>query len=1261
MVFFCGAGISTPAGLPLFKGLVDEIYTQLNTYKTTIEAESYRQKQYDATFAQLEQRYPGQRQAVRLKLTTILEPKWRKRGATTTHQALLQLATDRKKSVRIVTTNFDHIFQRVIKRKKLDVPVLAAPFLPVPKPSRWHGVVHLHGLLPKQSDDERAMDRLVISSGDFGLAYLTEGWAARFVSELFRNYIVCFIGYGINDPVLRYMIDALAADGLLGEKTKKTYAFASFQEGEKEEALRKWKAKGVTPLLYKASSSALSGHSALHNTLKEWANTYRDGVRGKEMIISQHANTPPLAPSNADFVVGRMLWALTDSQAAKHFADLNPVPPIEWLEPLSENQFKHQDLFRFGVSADNEEDEELSFSILHRPAPYIRSPWMNLVNSNVPNDNWDGIMFHLARWLTRHLNNPKLILWVAKNGGCLHDQWTRLIRQRLRELEQLRTKGKQERLDEIHANAPNAIPEPAMRTLWRLALAKRLKPHTQELAFSDWFDCLKQDGITPSLRMELRAILRPYVALQPLLDWGEKLPEPANPPRISDLVQCEIALSCTIDYTLRRRAEHPEWHTALPHLLQDFTLLLHDALDLEQELGHAGEKHDISYVARPSISQHQQNAGADNWTILIELVRDAWLATAKTNYAKARHVAEDWWRTPYPIFKRLALFAATRADIISQRKALSWLLAENGWWLWSIGTQRESLRLLAALVPRLNATEIKELERAVLDGPPREMFKSDLDQDGWKRIVNSSVWLRLSKIQATGRALSEKAKNKLSELTQQYPNRQLAEDESDEFPVAWVKTTGSDQQKLSPTPREHNKLLEWARTSDSREPDEGNTWHLHESDDWRQRCSNDFATVVDILSTLAQQKMWPVYCWRIAFQVWSDEEFSKSSWECMAPTLKKAPDDFLQSQSLIHSFSRWLESIAKTVKHHNAIFWGLCRRVISIDSQRQSEREDVDYPNITDIDPVANAINEPIGHVTEALLSWWYEQKPKDQQGLPSELKEIFTKLCSLQADKFRHGRVLLAAHVISLYRVDCDWTTKHLLPFFDWQQQTIEARSVWEGFLWSPRLYHPLLSAMKEPILETTKYYESLGSHKRQYISFLTYIALDKSDIFTDEELASSTENLPSDGLENTVQTLIHTLEGSKNQRTEYWNNRILPYLQRIWPKSNKLRTPAVSSGFAHLCLAAEEEFPSALEELQYWLQPVKDLHFLLGQIIQKNICEKFPNDALKFLDTVIADDTWWSAIELKQCLEKIKQADPELISDYRLIRLANLAKRDT
>ncbi|MGH8078107.1 MAG: SIR2 family protein [Lysobacter sp.] len=218
VVFFCGAGISYPAGLPGFRGLVDAIYQLNGTTRSEIENEAYKAERYDATLDLLEHRLPGQRLAMRRALAEALKPKLRRKGAKDTHAALLRLARDRDGALRLVTTNFDRIFHAAAKRSGVAFQAHAAPMLPIPKNSRWNGLVYLHGLLPEKPDDT-AFNRLVVTSGDFGLAYLTERWAARFVTEMFRNYVVCFVGYSINDPVLRYMMDALAADRMLGEAT----------------------------------------------------------------------------------------------------------------------------------------------------------------------------------------------------------------------------------------------------------------------------------------------------------------------------------------------------------------------------------------------------------------------------------------------------------------------------------------------------------------------------------------------------------------------------------------------------------------------------------------------------------------------------------------------------------------------------------------------------------------------------------------------------------------------------------------------------------------------------------------------------------------------------------------------------------------------------------------------------------------------------------------------------------------------------------
>ena len=185
-----------------------------------------------------------------------------------------------------MTTNFDRVFHAAAKRSGQRFNKYAAPMLPVPKSSRWNGLVYLHGLLPAK-EDEAALDELVVTSGDFGRAYLTERWAARFVSELFRNYVVCFVGYSLNDPIMRYMMDALAADWRRGATTSSAWALDGCEPGQKDYKFSEWRAKGVEPILYPvpAKGDHKDAHSALHQTLHEWAGIYRDGVEGKEQIV----------------------------------------------------------------------------------------------------------------------------------------------------------------------------------------------------------------------------------------------------------------------------------------------------------------------------------------------------------------------------------------------------------------------------------------------------------------------------------------------------------------------------------------------------------------------------------------------------------------------------------------------------------------------------------------------------------------------------------------------------------------------------------------------------------------------------------------------------------------------------------------------------------------------------------------------------------------------------------------------------------------
>ena len=188
VVFFCGAGISCNLGLPTFEKLVEDVYKAL-TNKSLSEGPELSP---DQTLHWLETQY--ERQEVREKLIKFLTIE--DLDQTEVHEAILELSKI-DGAHRLVTTNADRGF--IVAGAEKD-KVDTAPKLPVPKPLKWRSIVHLHGLI--DPDNELSSESLVFTSGDFGAAYLTEGWAARFLVDLFRYFHVVFIGYSLKDRVL---------------------------------------------------------------------------------------------------------------------------------------------------------------------------------------------------------------------------------------------------------------------------------------------------------------------------------------------------------------------------------------------------------------------------------------------------------------------------------------------------------------------------------------------------------------------------------------------------------------------------------------------------------------------------------------------------------------------------------------------------------------------------------------------------------------------------------------------------------------------------------------------------------------------------------------------------------------------------------------------------------------------------------------------------------------------------------------------------
>ena len=1233
VVFFCGAGISYPAGLPGFECLVKRLYRRLAVNPDAEQQAAIDSEQFDTAVALLEEKHVGGREQVREALNKILKPKSTDTKATATHKALLTLSENREDRRRLITTNFDRLFQTVMRREKLRVPIFQAPLLPVPK-TRWNGLVYLHGLLAGKPDADN-LNSLVVSSGDFGLAYLTERWAARFVSDLFRNFTVCFVGYSIGDPVLRYMMDALAADRQLGESPREMFAFGSHSEEDHSSQTNKWKAKNVTPILYLEDR----GHTNLHRTLDEWANTYGDGVSGKEHIVVQGALARPLTSTKQDDFVGRVLWALSDPSAlpAKQFAEMNPVPSLEWLEALSGEGFGRDRLAGFGVEPETAVGKKFRFSLTRRPAPYTLAPCMALVDAGPRRSRWDDVMGHLARWLVRHLNDPGLVLWLVEGGAQLHEWFAREVANRIEQLARLESEGKTAELDRIRANAPNAIPSPLMRTLWGLFLTGRVKSPADDLSLYDWRERLTRDGLTTTLRLELREKLSPGVALSKAFPQWPGGDEDGEPERMQDIVEWEIALSTNhVHSALRDLADDEPWRAALPDLLHDFSGLVRDVLDLMRELGGAGDTSDDSYVHQPSIAKHPQNKGFQDWTALIDLTRDAWRATAAQSSERARLAAEAWRHVRYPLFRRLTFFAAAHTEIVPHRLGLSWLLEDECWWLWSEETTRESIRLLVSLAPLLNEAEQLELETAVLAGPPDAMLEGlDPNLCIWHR--DKDIWLRLAKIEQTGATLGVAGRERLAGLSAEYTEWRVAEDERDEF-TYWMPDA-AEFDKFVAAPHEPRELLDWLK--------DDRTARARETDDWRERCREDFFTATSALCALADQGHWPVMRWRTALQAWSEGTLIKPAWDKMASVLEMAPTEFLNEAR--HTLGWWLREIARTIEGRETTFLSLCERVLRLEYDSDEDTDDV----------VGRAINHPIGRVTDALLRWWHRNPLEDEQELPEKLNAMFTELCDAKVAAYRHGRVLLASRLITLFRVDRKWTTRHLLPLFEWKDAALEAHATWEGFLWAPQLYGPLMQALKPAFLETANQYTGLGKHGRQYASVLVYASLDPRDIFTKAELAIATEALPRDGLKEAAAALVRAIEAAGEQRAEYWKNRIAPYLRDIWPKRRENASPAVAECVGRVCIAAQDAFPATFSHLCGWLQRLEYPDQLVRRLHEAGLCEQFPEQSLEFLHLTVGDGPQLPPCALPDCLRAVRSAQQGLETDRRFRRLREYLRK--
>ncbi|HEX6703207.1 MAG TPA: DUF4020 domain-containing protein [Albitalea sp.] len=293
LVIFAGAGVSMgpPSNLASFWKLTCDI--ALGTGLAPVEP-------LDRFLGQLHHR----KVAVHERAAQLLSPAGSAPNAL--HHDLLRLfrTADR---VRLVTTNFDlHFEAAATKLFGASPDVYRAPALPLGY--HFTGIVHVHGALPRPRD-------LLLTDADFGRAYLTEGWARRFLVDVFRRYTVLFVGYSHNDVIMNYLARALPADSVAGR-------FALTED------VGNWELLGIKPLPFTKGAGA-DAFKELYDGAQRLAERATRGSLDWQTRLAELGGRAPPADEEAVSEIEQALRAVHTTRFL-----LNVARDREWLRWL---------------------------------------------------------------------------------------------------------------------------------------------------------------------------------------------------------------------------------------------------------------------------------------------------------------------------------------------------------------------------------------------------------------------------------------------------------------------------------------------------------------------------------------------------------------------------------------------------------------------------------------------------------------------------------------------------------------------------------------------------------------------------------------------------------------------------------------------------------------------------------------------------------------------------------------------------------------
>jgi hypothetical protein len=1246
VVFFCGAGVSrAKAGLKDFLGLARSVADKLaitsdgaarqliNTIETFPPIAGVGSLvSADRVFGLIEREFLSG--DIYRAIAAALKPE----GVPdlTAHRLLLDLAKGPDGTVRLITTNFDLLFED----SDPTIPFSKPPRLPDPlRSDEFGGIIHLHGHVTADYSDA-AGDGFVISSAEFGRAYLSERWAADFIRTVLERFFVVFIGYSADDPPMQYLLEALnRSPGSLNG----AYAF---QSGSYEDAEARWIQKGVKPIVYEDSST----HAALWDTLALWSERARDPTAWYDRLLSR----AKVGPEKCEpYERGQIAHVVSTLEGAKRFAQaVNPLP-ADWLctfDPyirfakpgrtgsLSEPGPYFDPFAAYGLDSDPVPaniDSSSSFEKRDVPAnawsafALTRSDRQNLGEDQVSSLRGHWSVFaprlaprvaHLGNWLQRVAGQPAAVWWAALQIG-IHPDLQRQI--------------------EYNIGAANTETSAVVRKAWRYLIGSWRNPRDD---FSgDWYQLLaftKVDGWTPAAIREFAKIHRPRFKVGRAFYGSPRAPE-VEGVHLRELIHLDV--------------KYPHYNDEpsipdefLPSLIKELRNNLEVGIALEEEIGGYG-LHNLDAI-EPDEEQDRSERSFKSGVIVpllgyVKLLRRLLQIDDRT--AKVEMLA--WRNSNNPVATHLKIWSCSIDRLVNRNEVSAVLRTVSREDFWEESHQRDLLIMLRKRWNNLLFRTRVSVERRLLRG--RKKWKGENNKD-FKQRRASSILSRIHWLSSKECKFSFDLDEVTKRHRKDYPEWQMqwasTASLSRGMRTGLVKTdTSSDDLTDQPLAN----ILEAAAKLSGRSPDD----FLIERDPYAGLCASKPSRAFSALTVAGKAGNFPQGSWQTFLNHGNRKTDTLRFVTLIAGRLSLIPDGFLNG--LLRPVADWLLRIHKSLlPSHRHVLDRLWKRIVALLKQDQRTGVSSIVRGTQKPDWATEALNSPVGHLAQVMMSDPAISKIKAADHFPDWWKARANELLSLSGDRRRHALAIFCHNLVWLFAVDPQWVIKAFLPMID--QQDDDSEAFWAGFFWGANVPQEQLYIKMKPALMRLAHKNSDTRRKHAEILAGIILAGWGSKIGNGETRAVTNSEMTAliiDADDDFRTQLVWHLENWSNTPDTHWADDAITLLNDVWPRQIAAKTPRVSAKLTELAFAHGEQFPLYVNCILPLVVPI-DQDYINLPIIERNksnLVDKFPESALAILHAVLTDDARKWPYGMSEILDCIGLAEPRLLTDGRLIQL--------